>query len=236
MQEVLNRYKICFFILIGLFIILSVQKCSNKELEVLKKQYLAQKEQVRIIESKRTKEKDSLIRENTKLAENTKYSENKVLQLEDKVKNLKQQTQLQKEKLKNLSYEALAEEFNNQFSTEDAQATINSVELKKDLPNRVLEAVYDANECQEIVSIKDQQLKEKDSQISNTKKKLNNSSIMLDSAEKEITERKKLQELGEENIKNLESQNKKLKTKNFINTYILPPLLTFGGILIGKSL
>ena len=50
-------------------------------------------------------------------------------------------------------------------------------------------------------------------------------------AEFQIREQEKLQEIGEKNIKNLEKQNKKLKTKSTLTKILIPIIFVAGGYL-----
>ena len=60
-------------------------------------------------------------------------------------------------------------------------------------------------------------------------------SLVISSAENEILERKKLQEMSDENIKNLEKQVKKQKNKNFWNKVLIIGG-SVGGFLLGSQL
>lgn len=241
-KKSVNTYKREIIIAGLLILLLSVGFCSHNrqktlqgEYNILKEQYQTQKDGVKVIEDSRRKEKDSINKENKKLQEKTIQSEQRVAKLEDNIQRLKNQTQKQKEQLKNMSYVQLAQEINKEFNSNEASATNNSVDLKGDLPSKVLETVYDANECQAVVADKDEQLKEKDNQIDNTKQELKNTSSMLFSAENEIKAKDLLQENADKNIKNLEKQNNNLKVKNFLTTYILPPLVFIGGVYVGTK-
>lgn len=241
-KKTLTQYKREIIIAVLAILLLSVWTCSNNrqktlqgEYNILKEQYQTQKDGVKVIEESRRKEKDSINKENKKLQEETIQSEKRVAQLEDNIQSLRKQTQKQKEQLKNMSYVQLAQEINKEFNSNEASATNNSVDLKGDLPGLVLEIVYDANECQAIVTDKDKQLKEKDSQIDNTKRELKNTSVLLFSAEKEIKAKDLLQQTADKNINNLEKQVKNLKVKNFITTYVITPLAVFAGFKIGQK-
>lgn len=241
-KQTLTQYKREIIIVVLVILLLSVGFCSHNrqktlqgEYNILKEQYQTQKDGVKVIEESRHREKDLLNKENKKLEEKTNSSEKRVVELYDNIQKLKKQTQKQKEQLKNMSYVELAQEINIQFNSNEASATSNSVDLKGDLPSKVLEVVYDANECQYVVASKDEQLKEKDIQIGNTKQELKNTVSMLFSAENEIEQKDLLQETADRNIKNLEKQNRNLKVKSFLTAYILPPLIFIGGVYVGTK-
>ena len=78
-------------------------------------------------------------------------------------------------------------------------------------------------------------IKNQDTIISNLNKDKVDLSLVISSAENEITERKKLQEIAEENIGNLEKQVKKQKRKNFWNKVLIIGG-SAGGFLLGSQL
>ena len=205
------------------------------EYDVLKEQYETKKDGVVVAETNRVREKDSLIGENTVLKDLKKKSDAKIASLEDKIKDREAQGIKDKEKIKNLSLVQRAQELNKIYKTNQATATNTSVDLQGDLSQRVLETIYEADECQDIVADKDSIITEQKGIIKNSEKEAANFEIMLNSAEKQIKQQKELQESADKNIDNLEKQNKKLRTKSTLNK-IFTGIGIGVGVFIGTQL
>jgi flagellar motility protein MotE (MotC chaperone) len=176
-----------------------------------------------------------LIGENTTLKDLKKKSDAKIASLEDKIKDREAQGVKDKEKIKNLSLVQRAQELNKIYKTNQATATNTSVDLQGDLSQRVLETIYEADECQDIVADKDSIITEQKGIIKNSEKEAANFETMLNSAEKQIKQQKELQESADKNIDNLEKQNKKLRTKSTLNK-IFTGIGIGVGVFIGTQL
>ena len=111
----------------------------------------------------------------------------------------------------------------------------NKVGLGLDTAMDVASDLEEGFRCAEIIPLKDEQLKNKDSIINNLNKDKVDISTSLTSAEKQIEKQKELQKTGEENISNLEKQIKKSKTKSTLNKILIPVALG-AGILLGNKL
>lgn len=205
------------------------------EYDVLKEQYEAKKDGVAVAETNRLKEKDSLVNENKILEDLKDKSNAKIASLENKIKDRETQGAKSKEKIKNYSLVQVAKEIDSIYQVKQATVVDNSVNLEGDLSKRVLQTVYEANECQDVVADKDSIIVEQKTIIANSEKIIDNFEIVVDSAEKQIKQQKELQELADKNITTLEKQNKKLRTKSTVGK-ILTGIGIIGGIILGASL
>ena len=129
----------------------------------------------------------------------------------------------------------MAQEIDSIYKVNQATATETSVNLEGDLSKRVLQTVYEAEECQDVVTDKDSIIEEQKTIIVNYEKEVVNVGAMLDSAEKQIKQQKELQELVDKNINNLEKQNKKLRTKSTVGK-VLTGIGIVVGIILGAQL
>lgn len=232
------------YLIIGAFIVISliVFKCSNdraKELKgeynILKEQYEKKKKEMVLLEENRKKEADSLTKENQKLKEQRDKANQKIEVLLADIDRRKKQGDKDRDRIAKLEHIEVANELNNIYNTKNAVATTESVNLKNDLGNKVLQTVYDEKECQDISLIKDNVIKEKDTVISTLNGEIKNKDILLTSANKSIEGFKDLNEQASDNIKNLEKQIKKKNTSNFILKYIVVPSAVIGGFLLGSQ-
>ena len=205
------------------------------EYDVLKEQYEAKKDGVEVAETNRVKEKDSLVGENKILEDLKEKSNAKIASLEKKIKDRENQGTKSREKIKNYSLVQVAQEIDNIYKVNQATATETSVNLEGDLSKRVLQTVYEAEECQDVVTDKDSIIEEQKTIIVNSEKEVVNVGAMLDSAEKQIKQQKELQELVDKNINNLEKQNKKLRTKSTVGK-VLTGIGIVVGIILGAQL
>ena len=205
------------------------------EYDVLKEQYEAKKDGVVIAETNRVRERDSLVGENKILEDLKEKSNAKIASLEKKIKDRENQGTKSREKIKNYSLVQVAQEIDSIYKVNQATATETSVNLEGDLSKRVLQTVYEAEECQDVVTDKDSIIEEQKTIIINSEKEVVNVGIMLNLAEKQIKQQKELQELVDNNINNLEKQNKKLRTKSTVGK-ILTGVGIIGGIILGIQL
>ena len=205
------------------------------EYDVLKEQYETKKDGVVIAETNRVRERDSLVGENKILEDLKEKSNAKIASLEKKIKDRENQGTKSREKIKNYSLFQVAQEIDSIYKVNQATATETSVNLEGDLSKRVLQTVYEAEECQDVVTDKDSIIEEQKTIIVNSEKEVVNVGAMLDSAEKQIKQQKELQELVDKNINNLEKQNKKLRTKSTVGK-VLTGIGIIVGIILGANL
>ena len=237
-----NKIKIITGVVIVAILLLVWQNYNNNkyqqlkgEYDVLKEQYETKKDGVVIAETNRVRERDSLVGENKILEDLKEKSNAKIASLEKKIKDRENQGTKSREKIKNYSLFQVAQEIDSIYKVNQATATETSVNLEGDLSKRVLQTVYEAEECQDVVTDKDSIIEEQKTIIVNSEKEVVNVGAMLDSAEKQIKQQKELQELVDKNINNLEKQNKKLRTKSTVGK-ILTGVGIIGGIILGVQL
>jgi hypothetical protein len=107
--------------------------------------------------------------------------------------------------------------------------------LTEETASDVTWELEDYDKVVEVSTLQDSVIKNQDTVISNLNKDKVDLSLVISSAENEITERKKLQEMADENIEVLEKQVKKQKKKNFWNK-VLIGVGTVGGFLLGNQI
>ena len=205
------------------------------EYDVLKEQYEAKKDGVVIAETNRVRERDSLVGENKILEDLKEKSKAKIASLEKKIKDRENQGTKSREKIKNYSLVQVAQEIDSIYKVNQATVIDNSVNLEGDLSKRVLQTIYEADECQGVMVNKDSIIIEQKSIIINSDKTIDNFEVMLNLAEKQIIEERGLRERGEKSIIMLEKQNKKLRTKSTVGK-ILTGIGIIGGIILGANL
>ena len=237
-----NKIKIITGVVIVAILLLVWQNYNNNkyqqlkgEYDVLKEQYETKKDGVVIAETNRVRERDSLVGENKILEDLKEKSNAKIASLEKKIKDRENQGTKSREKIKNYSLVQVAQEIDNIYKVNQATATETSVNLEGDLSKRVLQTVYEAEECQDVVTDKDSIIEEQKTIIVNYEKEVVNVGAMLDSAEKQIIEERDLRGLGDKNINNLEKQNKKLRTKSTVGK-VLTGIVIIVGIILGANL
>ena len=230
--------KVIAGVVLALILILVLQQCNNNKYQqlkgeygVLKEQYSTKKDEVLKSEEKRLKEKDSLIKRNKILKDLKEKSNKTVIILEQKVKDRESQNKKELEKVKNLSLIQVAQKIDSVYNTKQAVATNTSVNLSGSLPNKVLYTIYENNDCKKTVLDKNNIILEQRKTINYSNEQIENTSFSLMLAEFQIREQEKLQEIGEKNIKNLEKQNKKLKTKSTLTKILIPIIFVAGGYL-----
>lgn len=200
------------------------------EYSVLKAQYEAQKENVILLEEYRKKEKDSLNKAIASREEENKKLRLRERTLQDKIDGIKKRPFKVPTDLKtSVAY------YNTQYKTSENVVVEDKVGLGITTSTAIITDLEEGNKCEEIIPLKDEQLKVKDAEIVNLNKDKEDLSVLVVSAEKTIEAGKQLQKSAEENINNLTKQNRKLETKSFITTYIIPPLVFIGGVWIGSN-
>ena len=196
------------------------------EYNILEKQYTAQKENVILLEEYRKKEKDSLNKAITSREEENKKLRLREKTLQDKIDVIKKRPfKLPTDLKEHIAY------YNTQYKTAENKVVEDKVGLGLSTSTAIITDLEEGNKCEEIIPLKDEQLKNKDLEIVNLNKDKEDLSVLVSSAEKTIEAGKELQKSAEENIKNLEEQNKKLKTKSFLNKVLVPVALVVGGII-----
>ena len=232
-----ERYKKWLIIGTCFALFLWFYSCNNNkyqqlqgEYNVLKENYTNQQKDVVAFEAFRLREKESLQKEiDKRVLINKKLSDvNK--SLEDKIRSINSRVFVITKDLT-----SLVDYYNNSYRTSENKVVENKVGLGLDTAMDVANDLEEGFRCAEIIPLKDEQLKNKDSIITNLNKDKVDISTSLTSAEKQIEKQKELQKTGEENISNLEKQLKKSKTKSTLNKILIPVALG-AGILLGNKL
>jgi hypothetical protein len=232
-MENLNYKRISGVLLILVILLIIPHMCNNTgELEgrykEIKKQYNAQKELVKTIEKLRQEEKDSLNDEiKTREWENSDLiSENN--RLRDKIKN-QPRINVPKDVIGLVKY------FNHRYKTNENKVVDNKVGLTEEVAFDVSYELEEGDRTMEIVKIQDTIIDNQEKIIVNLNKDKVDLSTILISSENEIQERKKLQEMSDKNINNLEKQVKREKKLNKFNKILIA---TSGvlGFIIGNRL
>jgi hypothetical protein len=185
------------------------------EYNILEKQYMAQKENAILLEQFRQKEKDSIVKLINKRTKEVVIIKTKIVEIQKKPINTPKTLQ------------SSVDYYNNKYKTEENKVVEDKVGLSFKTSTEVITDLEEGVKCEEISVLKD-------SVISNLEEDKKNFTVLLFSAEKKIEADKQLQNTAEQNIKNLQKQNKNLKTKNFITTYIIPPTMFFLGTQLKK--
>ena len=217
MKEKLNYKRISAVLLILVILLIIPHFCNNTDkYDVLKKQLSEQKELVNKVEQKRIKEKDSLLSKITARELENKNQEKEISDLNNRIKNLKNKPISVPKDLN-----GLVMYFNDRYKTNLNKLVDNKVGLVEEVAYDVSYELEEADIAIETVSLQDKVIKKQDTIISNLNKDKVDLSLIISSAENEIKERKKLQEMSDENIKSLEKQVRKQKNKNIWNKILL---------------
>ena len=228
--------------IVGLVILLlSVWTCSHNAQKVAQGETKQLKEQL----EKSTeglisfRERQKVIFDSISLAEklkDKKISElhNSNEQLNQKLINSQKELEQKKQSYKNKSFEQLAQVF-RESGYKDVSSTNNSVNLEKNEPIAVLEDLAEGLNCFTDLQIKDSIISNKNQEIKISQEKIKNRDLMLLSKTDEVEKLDGINQTQEEIIKKTEKQLRQLKTKNFLTTYILPPLVFIGGAYVGTK-
>ena len=240
-KKILVQYK-REIIIVGLVILLlsvwtcshNAQKVAQGETKQLKEQLKQQKDGVEVF-----RKEQKILFDSISLAEkikDKKISElhNSNEQLSQKLKNSQKELQQKKDSYKNKSFEQLAQVF-RESGYKDVSSTNNSVNLEKNEPIAVLEDLAEGLNCFTDLQIKDSIISNKDEEIKISQEKIKNRDLILLSKTDEVEKLDGINQTQEEIIKKTEKQLRQLKTKNFLTTYILPPLVFIGGAYVGTK-
>lgn len=226
------------YIIVFMLVLLAVETCSKndskeQEIKQLSEQLEESTNGLKQIRKKQTVLFDSLFLldkfKNEKIAELRKSNEQLYQQLQISRKNLEQR----KQTFRNKNYEQLSKIF-IEMGYKDVTATNNSVNLEKDSPIEILDNLAEGDNCFYDLKTKDSLIKNKDEQIKLTQEKVLNKDLQLASKQFEVDNLEENIEISRKINEKQEKENKKLRRKNFITTYIIPPLAFLTGMFIAK--
>ena len=238
MKEIkLDYRKITIVLVILLIMLTTVTTCVGEKLsvlegeyKVLKSNYEAQKSVVSNLSSARQKEKDSL-----NFVISQREVENSFLRDE----NNKYKGDVQKIKKRPVKtpkgLENLTQYFNDRYKTKENIIISNKVGLAEESATDVVVELEEGDKALEIVPLQENVIKNQDITISNLEKDKVDLKTQISSAEDLIEEQKKLNEMADKNIENLEGQVKKQKKRNFWNKVLIIGG-SVGGFILGNSL
>lgn len=242
MKEFYNKHKrkIIFGLMLLLLLIVgtcshNAQKIAEGEKKQLQEQFRKEKDGVKVFREQQKILFDSLSADSKAKDKKIADLHNSNDKLNKKLENSAKELENKKQSFKNKSFEQLAQVFKEQ-GYKDVSATPTSVSLEKDTPVAVLEDLAEGNNCFNDLQTKNEIIANKDEEIKAVNGKLLNKDLALASKQIEV-------EKIDGSLKTAEEINKKsdkiinnLKTKNFLTTYILPPLVFIGGVYVGANI
>ena len=230
-METINLKRTKIIAIIIILLVLFLQKCTNNKLSILEKEYNVLKEKYKnqkiFIDSlsfSRKKEKDSLEFQIKQREVYNEFLNNENISLKDNILKIKNKPiNIPKD------VESLVGYFNEKYEKENVIIE-NKIGLGQVTATNVVTDLENGNKAVLIVPIQDSVISNQEIIIKNLNSDKEDLNLIVFAAEKEIEERKKLEDLAEENIKNLEKQikNQKIKTVIYTGAGII------GGILISN--
>lgn len=222
-------FILAFFTL--LVVSLTLQKCTNDKYNVLKGQsielqkvYEEQLDGVLVIKKHRLLELDSLTREIKKREDHNILLRIRNDILETRVDSIKKGVLHIPQ-----NNDSLAKFYNTRYKTKDTEVIQNKIALSNSSAQKVSGELQEFDSALKIITIKDEIIFNKDSEILNLKKDSKDYITQIGSLNTEVKAQDELQISAQKNIDNFKSQVKTLKTKNNINKFLLPAAVIAGG-------
>lgn len=230
-------------IIVGLtLLLLSAVTCSHNSQKVAEGEKKQLEEQLKkeVNGVKVFREQQKILFDSISFAE--KLKDKKIAELHNSNEKLNEQVKIRQksleEKKKELvgkSFEQLAQVF-RELGYEDTRSTPTSVNLEKDAPISVLEDLTEGINCFEDLRDKNEIIANKDEEIKVVNEKVVDVNLKFMSKSEEVDKLNSFAKTQEEIIKKDNKIIKRLKTKNFITTYIVPPFTFFTGVYLGNKL
>lgn len=196
------------------------------EMNVYKELYEKQKTLVDSLNERRVKQKDSLLVIIDKKVSEIENLEKNNKSLEERISDIKKKPIIIAETTENLvAY------FNQRYETNENKVLENKVALTNTTAGKVNYELEEKDHQEDIMVLKNEQLVVKDIIIDNLKHNNSALNIIVASAEKEIEERKKLEEISSKNIENLNGQVKQLRKRSTLQKILIPVGIVAGGFL-----
>lgn len=235
METIKNYWE---YIVILILVLLLLNTCSEKNSKKTEIKQLNEQLKQSITKLSTFREKQTVLFDSIFLAEKIKNEKIKELQksntdLEKQLINSHKKLEQRKQTFRNKNYEQLAEVF-REIGYKDVTATNNSVNLEKDSPIEILDNLAEGDNCFYDLKMKNNLLKNKDLELKLTQEKVLSRDLQLASKQFEVYNLEENIEISREINKKQEDENKKLRRKNFITTYIIPPLAFLTGMFIAK--
>lgn len=220
-------------IVLLIIVLVSFNQCNrdeyNKlkgEYSLLRQEYDGKKQIIAGMEKERLREKDSLSKiikdrdvVNLAIREENKKLRDRIAAINDRPIKIPQ------------TVLALVEYFNDRFSTTENVVLENKVGLAQNTAGKVVYELEIKDNQDKIIILKDKEIENNGKEIANLTDNYNDQRSLTETAEREIEERKKLEELGDKNIKNLGDQVKTLKKRSTIFKILVPAAAALGFIL-----
>lgn len=228
--------KITIVLVILLIMLTTVTTCIGKKLsglegeyKVLKSNYEAQKSVVSNLSSAREKEKDSLNFVISQREVENSFLRDENNRLKGSIQEIKNRPVKTPKGLENLT-----QYFNDRYKTKENIIISDKVGLAEESAMDVVSELEEFDKVVEIVPLQENIIKNQEKSISNLEKDKVDLKTQISSAENLIEEQKKLNEMADKNIGNLESQVKKQKKRNFWNKVLIIGG-SVGGFLLGSQ-
>lgn len=196
------------------------------EMEVYKGLYEKQKSLVDSLDANRLKQKDSLLIIIDRKVAEIENLEKDNKSLEERISDIKKKPIIIAETTENLvAY------FNQRYETNENKVLENNVALTNTTASKVNYELEEKDHQEDIMILKDEQLVVKNTIIDNLKHNNLVLNTIVVSAEEEIEERKKLEEISSKNIENLNGQVKQLRKRSTLQKILIPVGIVAGGFL-----
>lgn len=239
-MEKIKKYWKELVIALSLIALLTVSTCSHNSQMKAEGEKIQLKKELKEFKTNLAKaEKASKILFDSLSAEDAK-KDKRIAELGKSNKDLldsqiarEKELKKEKEKIANYSYTQSAQVLNERYKTDAVKATETSVNLEKDIPNKVITELVEKDVCIENSADKDKTIENKDEEIKLEKEKTLSANLKTASVQAEKELLKDGLQTAEEINKKSEKQIKSLKTKNFISK-VLVVAAFIGGIFIAK--
>lgn len=236
-MENLKKFKDVIFLALALLIFIFLYNNTTRRFDrlegqhdIIEKDYLNKKDGVAVANKRYVFIVDSIKKElHKKDLENSRLKESNE-KLEEKITDiLKAPKNLPKDLVGLVAF------YNQRYVTTKNTVVGDKVGLEIETAVDVSNDLVEGDRLAEVLPLKDKQLKNLDTTITNLNSQKKMLSYTLSLSEEQIKNYQDLQKLAEQNIINLEKQNKNLKMKNALNKILIPAAVV-GGVFIGTKI
>ena len=233
LKNLIFQYRTQILISCLVIVILSFSTCSHdyqKKLEgqysILKLELAKEKQKITDFEVIRVKQRDSLNKEIYLRDIHNRQLNSENNNLEAKISEIRDKPVIIPKDLEEMAYY-----FNSNYFETENKVLNDMVCLNFETSSSVITDLQYGRKCEGIVHLKTEQLKNKDSIISNLNIDKENLLVLNSAAEKQIKQKNELQIISDTNIKNLETQVKIQNRKNIFNKIISISAILGAGVL-----